>query len=120
MRKRTAVGLLALCAGLLGCASKFTRAHYDMIKEGVDDRFHVRQVIGDPNETIADREWYYQHDDGYAARIHFDENGRVIGKEWMDARTGEWSGHNPHGNPPPGGEVREQRTRTRQVDVHGR
>lgn len=111
------IPLLALFA--LGCASKFSRANYDTIKEGVDDRDTVRKTLGDPDWNNNDLEWTYEHeDDDYLAKIHFDQNGRVTGKEWMDTRSGEWSGKNPHANPPPQGEMREKSTRTEQSDRH--
>lgn len=120
MKRRLFLLLPALALTALGCATKFTRANYDMIKEGVDDRFAVRQTLGDPDWNNNDLEWTYEHDDGFFAKIHFDKDGRVTGKEWMDSRSGEWSGRNPHANPPPGGETREQQSRTRQIDVNER
>ncbi len=101
---------------LTGCEHKFTRERFEMIQVDVDDREDVRQILGRPTRELDD-EWLYDDlDRHYSAVIYFDDNGRVRGKEWMDARTGEWSGRNPNANPPPQGEVRERRTKTVRID----
>lgn len=99
-----------------GCATKFTRERFDMIHVGADERFDVQKILGDP-EFRTDAEWYYEHEGKhYAARVFFDGSGRVTGKEWMDARTGEWEGKHPDAQDAPKGEVRETETRTRTID----
>ena len=66
-----------------------------MIRPGTDDRYDVVATIGRP-EFDAREEWYYEDSsDRYAARIFFDDRGRVRGKQWLDARTGDWEGENP-------------------------
>lgn len=111
----SAAVLLALCAG---CERKFTRQNFDMIHVGVDERFDVEKIIGKPTSTFGDSDqWYYEdEDEHYSALIHFAETGKVSGKQWMDGNTGEFSGNNPHGNPPPKGETRETKTGTRKID----
>ncbi|MBK9120750.1 MAG: hypothetical protein IPM18_14310 [Phycisphaerales bacterium] len=100
---------------LLGCARQFTRDNFELITVGVDDRTDVRMILGDPTKEMGG-EWLYDDTQRhYTARIFFDPEGRVRGKQWIDARTGEWSGQNPDGNPPPEGEVREERTQTRRI-----
>ncbi len=109
------VGLAGL-ATLGGCQRQFTRERFDMIKAGVDDRTDVEHILGKP-EFRAQDVWYYEDQDRHIhAQIFFDETGRVLTKEWMDARTGEWEGRSPFTDPPPAGEARERRTKTRRID----
>jgi outer membrane protein assembly factor BamE (lipoprotein component of BamABCDE complex) len=107
------IGLLALAHG---CQRQFTRDRFDMIKVGVDNREDVRYILGKPTSDLEDQWFYDDLDRHYSAVIFFDGTGNVTGKEWMDARTGEWSGRNPHANPPPEGEQREKRTKTTIID----
>lgn len=100
----------------LGCAEKFTRDRFDMITTGVDDQEDVQRILGEPQQQTA-TQWYYEDlDDNVHARIFFDDAGRVRGKEWMDARTGEWDGRHPDAAEVPPGEVRERSTRTTTID----
>lgn len=111
--------LLVLLAGvvlLTGCESKLQRKNFEMIRIGADNREDVRQILGEPNADMGDV-WLYDDVDGYkTAQIFFNDDGRVLNKEWMDARTGEWEGENPHADQPAQGEVRERRTETRRID----
>ena len=112
------VGVLgAVCLlALTGCERKFTRARFDLIDPGVSDRFDVEQTLGQPRTRLADV-WYYEDlDRNLHAQIFFDDDGRVLSKEWMDARTGQWEGRSPYTDEPPPGEVRERHTRTRRID----
>ncbi len=99
-----------------GCAPKFTRERFELIQVGVDDREDVRQMIGKPTADLTDQWFYDDLDRHYSAVIYFDDAGRVRGKEWMDAATGEWRGRHPDTNEPPRGEVRERRKKTRRID----
>ena len=111
------IGLAALgLCFLTGCESKFKRDRFDMIRIGMDTREDVRHLLGDPEGEMQNIWLYDDLDDHKSAQIFFDDDGRVLAKEWMDAETGEWSGDNPHTNPPPKGEVRESETRTRRID----
>ena len=114
-----AVSWAVICVCVLtvvGCARQFTRANFDVIQRGVDDREDVQRILGKPEVTQADV-WFYQDmDRSLHAEIWFDDAGRVAGKEWMDANTGEWEGRNPHADEPPPGEVRHRNTKTRTID----
>ncbi len=105
---------LVAATALAGCHSKFTRDRFEMITPGVDDREDVRAILGRPEAELY-QQWFYDDLDHHkSAVIHFDEDGKVLGKEWMDANTGEWDGRNPNAAPPPPGGIRE--TRTRRID----
>lgn len=105
----------AVVALLAGCARQFTRENFEVITVGVDDRADVREILGKPSSELG-REWLYDDPKRhYSARIFFDTEGTVAGKQWIDARTGEWSGDNPDAGPAPEGEVREEQTRTRRM-----
>ena len=115
---RISLVCLALAAGALlssGCASKFNRQNFDMIRIGVDDREAVYHILGAPKADFGDVWMYDDVEDYKTAQIYFDDDGRVLNKEWMDARTGEWSGKNPYADEPVKGEVRESETRTRRI-----
>lgn len=101
---------------LAGCESKLNRQNFEMIRVGVDEREDVRRILGEPDADMTDV-WIYDDVDDYkTAQIFFDDDGRVLNKEWMDAETGEWTGENPWADQPPEGEVRERRTGTRRID----
>lgn len=105
-----AIGLLA------GCAQKFTRNNFDMIHVGADDREDVRKLLGKPR-IDATGEWYYVDDEqSQHARIFFDGNGRVRGKEWMNAETGVWEGSNPDAAPASEGRTQESRQSGQRID----
>ena len=108
---------LALAAVFLsGCAEKFTRERFDMIQVGTDDREDVEQLLGSPRHDLVN-EWYYENMDKHIhARVFFGMAGKVSGKEWMDAGTGEWEGAHPDADAPPKGEVRERNKTTRTID----
>lgn len=114
LRPAILILVLASVTPLSGCHSKFTRDRFEMITPGVDDREDVRKVLGKPATRFHDQWIYDDLDDHRSAVIHFDESGKVLAKEWMDARTGEWEGRNPAAAEPPPGGVRE--TRTRRID----
>lgn len=103
---------IALC----GCARPFTRERYETVRVG-DSEAQVRLVIGDPAERLY-QQWFYDDlDRNYSAVIHFDREGKVRGKEWMDARKGIWEGRDPDSpSPPPEGTVIEKRTTTTIID----
>lgn len=116
---RQLAGCLVVCLfalTLVGCARQFTREHFNMIQAGVDDQEDVERILGKP-EFVAQDVWFYEDTDRHHnAQVFFDEQGRVAGKEWMDANTGDWDGTNPFADQPPRGEVRERHTKTRTID----
>jgi hypothetical protein len=111
-----AAALLVVLAGFVGCQKPFTRDNYEMIQVNVDDKYDVEMMIGAPEQDLDDHWIYDDLDEHYSAMIYFDHNGTVIGKEWIDSRTGEWEGTNPHANQPPAGETRDHYTKTRRID----
>lgn len=118
MDKRLTLITLALvaCAGT-GCASKFNRENFNMIRVGMDAREDVREILGEPRREMGDV-WLYDDTDKHLnAQIFFDDSGRVVSKEWMNAETAEWDGRSPYTDPPAEGEVREESTTTERWDV---
>lgn len=109
------IGVLGLVL-LTGCARRFTRERFDMIQVGVDDREDVSQILGKPKSDLNDQWLYDDLKRHYSAVIHFNAEGRVAGKEWLDAKKGTWEGRNPNADEPPQGEVRERSTKTRRID----
>lgn len=85
---------VVLC--LTGCAeNKLTRQNFDMVKEGVSTKLEVENTLG---KQFADRGdcWQYENEDEHLnAYIYWDKAGKVERKEWIDAKTGEWTGAAP-------------------------
>jgi outer membrane protein assembly factor BamE (lipoprotein component of BamABCDE complex) len=108
---------ISMLSVLAGCHNRhFTRDRFEMIQVGVDNRADVRQILGKPTSNLNDQ---WQYDDlkrHHSAVVHFDADGRVSAKEWMNPKTGEWEGHNPNANEPPEGEVRESHKKTTRID----
>lgn len=117
MTRPVALFVIALAAlALVSGCSRFKRENFAMIREGVDDREDVEQILGKPKAKMDDV-WFYDNVDKHvSAQIVFGEDGRVISKEWMNARTGTWEGRHAKTDEPPQGEVRERETRTRRFD----
>ncbi|HUN81257.1 MAG TPA: hypothetical protein VMV81_07070 [Phycisphaerae bacterium] len=97
MRKIIQFGLfVVLAGGLAGCAeNKMTRQRFDMIKEGTSNQDEVRQTLGDPHAKMGNQWEYEDEHKNLHATVHFDDRGVVMRKEWMDGKTGEWSGAAP-------------------------
>lgn len=100
---------------LFGCESKMNHKNFQMIQIGADDREDVRHILGKPNGDLGDV-WMYDKSGEHTATIYFDDDGRVLNKEWIGAHTGSWEGKNPWTDEPPQGEVRERHTRVRRID----
>ena len=118
MKPRTLSFLLGLGTLVLltGCQRQFCREHFEMIQVGVDEREDVRHVLGKPTSDLYDQWLYDDLHRHYSALIHFGEDGKVSGKEWMDAKKGTWEGDNPNADKPPQGEVRERHKKTTRID----
>jgi hypothetical protein len=97
MRKSTAIGLMiSIMCVFSGCAeNKMTAQRFGMIKEGTSTKDEVRMTLGDKYTALGDQ-WEYEDEDKHLhATVHFDARGVVVRKEWMDGKTGEWSGAAP-------------------------
>ena len=78
-----------------------TRDRYNLIKDGVSTKLHVRQTMGDDYADRGDQ-WVYEGKDGLPHVVfYFDSNDRVVRKEWID--TDEWDGAAPGINQNPEG-----------------
>ncbi len=117
MSRRCLFAFVLIAAGtaLAGCESKFNRRNFEMIRPGMDGREDVREILGKPAADMEDVWFYDDLDHHRSAKIIFDSDGRVLTKEWMDAKTGEWDGKDPWADEPPEGEVRERTTKTRRI-----
>ena len=94
MLPRTALVLLSavVLIATVGCSENLvTRHNYDMIKRGKSTRLEVEKTLGDTYTQRGEDQWEYEEMDRHlSVCIHFDENGKVKKKEWIDAKTGEW------------------------------
>ena len=117
--KLRALGVLAglgIVGLLSGCHRPFTKDNFDLLQVGVDSREDVRHILGKPTSDLNDQWFYDDLDRHVSAVIFFDDEGRVNGKEWWNAKTGETEGRNPNANNPPGGEVPERHKKTTRID----
>jgi hypothetical protein len=72
-----------------------TRQNWELIREGTSDKEEVRLTLGD-NYTALGNQWEYDDESKHLhATIHFNDKGIVTKKEWMDGKTGEWTGAAP-------------------------
>jgi outer membrane protein assembly factor BamE (lipoprotein component of BamABCDE complex) len=116
LRRLVMLAVTAALLALTGCESKFNHRNFQMIRPGADDRADVRHILGDPVSDMGDVWLYDDLDHHHSAQIFFDEDGRVLNKEWMDAKTGDWEGENPWTDRPAQPEVRERETRIRRYE----
>ena len=88
--KRLALtALLAICgfAFLTGC-DHLTRSRFEMIEIGYAERFDVEKTIGEPSYPEIDNMWHYERVDKHLnVMVHFDEQGKVWRKEWLDGKN---------------------------------
>jgi outer membrane protein assembly factor BamE (lipoprotein component of BamABCDE complex) len=97
LRRRAAWCVAVFGVGVLaGCAeNKMTRQNWEMVKEGTSTKDEVRLTLGD-KYTALGNQWEYEDEDKHLhATIHFDDKGVVTRKEWMDGKSGEWTGAAP-------------------------
>ena len=113
--KRVSFAIFATSLLLLGCESKLNHKNFQMIQIGADDRADVREILGKPTSDMGDV-WIYDKSGEHTAQVYFDDDGRVLNKEWMSAKTGDWEGKDPWTDEPPQGEVRESHTKVRRID----
>jgi hypothetical protein len=111
------VALVAL-GWLCGCQHPFNHDNFERITVGTDDKTDVQYTLGKPTSQLADKWLYDDLKRHYSAIIHFDTDGRVAGKEWIDSKQGLWEGQNPDADEPPQGEVREVHRKTTRIDKH--
>lgn len=101
---------LSLLVMFVGCAeNKLTERNFDTIKEGVSTKLEVENTLGKPT---ADRGecWEYENEDAnLTAYIHWNADGKVERKEWIDAEKGVWKGAAPGINEHPEGRQASER-----------
>jgi hypothetical protein len=109
-------GLIVAAAAVAGCApDKLTRQNFDTIREGVSDKTEVELTLGNDYQDRGDA-WEYEREKKHlSVYVHFDERGRVIRKEWIDAKTGEWEGAAPGIDETPQGRPAGESTRTKTI-----
>lgn len=86
---------LVLVTVLVGCENKLTRDNYDLIKQGVSTKTEVECTLGKPEADHGDF-WEYEDEGKHlSVYVHWNADGKVERKEWIDGRTGEWDGAAP-------------------------
>lgn len=117
-KRRTlrALGLGLVCM-IAGCAeNKLTRQNYEMIVEGASTKEEVRRTLGDDYMAMSADRWEYEDkENSRSIVIRFDDSGKVNGKEWRDAQTGEWEGQAPGIDPNPEGRTTSESRGTQTI-----
>jgi len=77
---------------LTGCAKELlTRERYDTVMVGKSDKLDVKQTLG---EKYVDRSDHWEYEDpqrSLTVYVYWNDDDRVAKKEWINAKTGEWS-----------------------------
>jgi hypothetical protein len=90
-----ALGLFLGGAALLvatGCASrdKLTEQNFRQIRVNASTETDVQDLIGEPNSKLPGL-WMYQRPDKHlTAMVDFDESGKVVRVQWIDALGEKW------------------------------
>ena len=90
--KTVLAGFLASCTllTLTGCADKLTRSHFEMISIGHAGHYDVEQTLGEPSYPKMGAMWHYERVDKHLnVMIHFDDQNKVVRKEWHDVGNNE-------------------------------
>lgn len=119
MMQRTLI--LSLLAGfvfaLTGCESKLTRRNFEMIKKGTSTKLEVENTLGADYDVRGDKEWEYEDEKRHlTVYIYFDDDGKVLKKEWISGETGEWAGAAPNIDENPEGEEFSTESSKRTLD----
>ncbi len=106
------VATMFVLMALVGCAeNKLTRENYDLVKKGMSTKLEVEETLGKPNRVLDDQ-WEYEHSDPnnhLTVYIHWDENGKVLRKEWIDPDNNVWEGAAPGIDEDPEGRTAAER-----------
>jgi len=82
---------------LTGCESKLTRRNFEMVKKGTSTKLEVQHTLGEDYDVRGDKEWEYEDAKRHlSVFIYFDDNGKVLRKEWISGESGEWDGAAPN------------------------
>jgi len=107
MQRTLILSLLAVFVfALTGCSeNKLTRRNFEMIKKGKSTKLEVENTLGDSYVARGDDQWEYEDEKRHlTVHVYFDDNDKVLRKEWMDGETGEWDGAAPGIDENPEGE----------------
>lgn len=86
------VGLILMAAGPLGGCRQdpLTRERFSQVHQNASTQAEVRATIGEPSAVLGDRWIYERPEDHLIVFVDFDQEGRVVRKQWVDGVTGEW------------------------------
>ena len=92
---------LFVLAPLLGCAApdRLSRDGFDRIRVHAATQEEVQELIGPPDSKLADMWLYHRPDDHVEVMLDFDDQGRVVRKQWIDGMSETWDDYYA---PPPG------------------
>ncbi len=84
--------VLVSVAMLVGCQApdKLVYDNYTRIQTHLSTQADVTHSIGDPDHVLGER-WMYERPEKHLnVFVDFDESGRVVRKQWIDALDETW------------------------------
>ncbi len=89
-----AFGLTTLTCGVLwgsGCAKdRVTYDNYAMIRQNATSQSEVVDLFGEPTQKLGNQWMYERPKEHRFVFIDFDDSGRVVRKQWIDAKDAAW------------------------------
>jgi len=91
-RIATTAAAFILLAALAGCRAKdqLSYSNYSQLREHSSTEAEVAAALGQPSAKVGDQWMYDRPDQHLMAVIQFDEQGRMIRKQWIDAGGETW------------------------------
>ncbi|MBN1347602.1 MAG: hypothetical protein JXQ73_33245 [Phycisphaerae bacterium] len=93
----------------LGCEQKLTYQRYELIHMG-QEQLGVEKTLGEPVVKMTDQWTWNDSDRSITAHVWFNQEGKVLAKQWFDPKRGMVGGP-PGGDATQGGEVIQQKTK---------
>ena len=109
------VGLVLLAVLVsVGCEKKLTYKRYTLVHMG-QTPLGVEKTLGEPLIKMTDQWTWNDSDRSITAHVWYNQEGKVIAKQWFDPKRGMVDGP-PGGDATKGGEVIQQKTRIMVVE----
>lgn len=89
-----------LFTGACRAPDRLTPDNYSRIAQLASTQSEVSALIGEPTNRLGER-WLYERPQQHLfVFVDFDDQGRVVRKQWIDATTGQWEDTQPNGPSP--------------------
>ena len=101
-RRSAGLCLVAVLLFTGACRSpdRLSPDNYSRITQHASTQREVSALIGEPTNRLGER-WLYERPQQHLfVFVDFDDQGRVLRKQWVDATTGQWEDTQPSGSSP--------------------